>query len=185
MGYLLLFSASSLLFLNAACTVQPQPQGSPQPEFNLTGTVRDIMHGIVGPASDVVFHAVATTVDEKGTAKKFPRTDEEWDNVRNNALMLLEASNLLLIPGRSVAKAGENVKDPDVYMGPDRIQTMIDRDRATWNKLAQGMHDAVIPALQAIEAKGADALLESTDRINLTCENCHLTYWYPRERRPQ
>jgi hypothetical protein len=41
--------------------------------------------------------------DENGITHKAPRTDEEWQEVRNHALVLLEAPNLLTMEGRKVA----------------------------------------------------------------------------------
>src|SRR6266849_440582 len=106
--YLLLASAS-VLFVLAACTAQqPQPQAQqPQADLRPTATVKDIMDALVDPGSDVLWDAVETIVSAKGTEEKAPHTDEEWKNVRNHAIMLLEATNLLLVPGRRVAKPGE------------------------------------------------------------------------------
>jgi hypothetical protein len=39
----------------------------------------------------------------------------------------------------------------------------------------------VVPALQAIEAKDKDKLLEAGDAIDRACENCHLKYWYAKK----
>jgi len=41
------------------------------------------------------------------------------------------------------------------------------------------LHDATMPALQAIDAKNADGLLDAGELIDNACENCHLKYWYP------
>jgi redox-regulated HSP33 family molecular chaperone len=36
--------------------------------------------------------------------------------------------------------------------------------------------------LKAIEAKDAEGLLNTSDRIDTACENCHKHYWYPDEK---
>ena len=36
-----------------------------------------------------------------------PRTDAEWNEVRRNAIIVAEASNLLMMEGRRVAKEGK------------------------------------------------------------------------------
>jgi hypothetical protein len=78
-----LFGATAMLFL---CGV-----GSAQaPGFRPVGTVRQIMLGIVGPASDVIF----------AVPNKPPKDDAGWQAVQNSSLILAEAGNLLMIPAR-------------------------------------------------------------------------------------
>jgi len=184
---LLLVSASVMVFL-AACR---QPSGTDaavagaQPDYRTTATVKDIMDALVDPGSDVLWDSVETIVSAKGTEEKAPHTDEEWKNVRNHAIMLLEATNLLQIPGRHVAKPGEKADDPKVELSPDQIEEMINKDRASWIKFATKLHDATMESFKAIEAKDAEKLLDTGDGIDNACENCHLQYWYPNERKPE
>jgi hypothetical protein len=179
--------AGVLLFV-AGCAQQPQqPQAPPQPqaEYRTTATVKDIMDALVDPGSDYIWDSVETVVSAKGTVEKAPHTDEEWKEVRNHALMLLEATNLLQIPGRHVAKAGEKADDPKVELSPDQIEEAINKDRAAWIKYAHGLHDATMEAFKAIEAKDSEGLLNAGDGIDNACEKCHLQYWYPNENKPQ
>jgi hypothetical protein len=62
------------------------------------------MDSIVDPDADTIWGSVAII---NGKEEKAPHTNEEWVTVRRNALQLVEASNLLQIPGRHVAKPGE------------------------------------------------------------------------------
>jgi hypothetical protein len=91
----------------------------------------------------------------------------------------MEASNMLLIPGRHVARPGEK-GDPRVELPPEQIEALINQDRANFTKLASGLYDSVLPVLRAIDKKDKDALLEAGDAIDQACENCHFTYWYPK-----
>jgi hypothetical protein len=97
-------------------------------------------------------------------------------------MRLIDASDLLLGPSRRVAKTGETAKDRLIYLPPEQIQTLIDQDRATWETLVGRFRDAVVPAVRAIDARAPADLLLSTDALNISCEKCHLTYWYPNER---
>jgi hypothetical protein len=183
----LLASASVLIFLSGCTAQQQQPPApqQPQPDYQTTATVKDIMDALVDPGSDVLWDSVETVVSAKGTEEKAPHTDEEWKNVRNHAIMLLEATNLLQIPGRHVAKPGEKADDPKVELSPDQIEDMINKDRASWIKFATKLHDATMESFKAIEAKDAEKLLDTGDGIDNACENCHLQYWYPNERKPE
>jgi hypothetical protein len=180
--------AGAFLALATACTSQ-QPQAQQktgaEPEFRTTATVKDIMDALVDPGSDYIWDSVETTVSAKGVEEKAPHTDEEWKQVRNHAIMLLEATNLLQMPGRHVAKAGEKADDPKVELAPDQIEALINNDRASWIKYAHGLHDATMEALKAAEAKDKDKLLDVGNGIDEACEKCHLQYWYPNERRPE
>ena len=97
---------SILVLLAAACAQKSSQLSQQQPEYRLN-TVKDVMDSIVDPASDYIWDAVETTVSAKGVEEKAPHTDEDWKQVRRHAIMLLEATNLLQIPGRHVAKPGE------------------------------------------------------------------------------
>src|SRR5438067_525937 len=135
-----LFVLICLLVLVAACSgQQAQKAAQGEAEYRTTATIKDIMDSMVDPGSDVIWDSVETIVSAKGTEEKMPRTDEEWKNVRRHAIMLLEATNLLLIPGRKVAQAGEKADDPKVELAPEQIQTLIDQDRAAFTKFAHGL----------------------------------------------
>jgi hypothetical protein len=138
------------------------------------------MDSQVDPAADYIWDAVATTVTAKGREEKYPRTDDEWKEVRRRAIQLMEASNLLLIPGRRVAVPDQKA-DPRIELPPDQIEALINQDRAAFVSLAHGLYDSVVPALQAIEAKDKDKLLEAGDAIDQACENCHMKYWYAKK----
>lgn len=69
--------------------------GSAQsPGVQPVGTVRQLMLGMVGPASDVIF----------SVPRKAPKDDMEWAAVQNSALILGESANLLVMPSRAKDK---------------------------------------------------------------------------------
>src|SRR4051812_22606784 len=182
--------AGVLLALTCSCASQ-QPQAdqkqsaASQPEYRTTATVKDIMDALVDPGSDYVWDSVETIVSAKGTEEKAPHTDEEWKQVRNHTIMLVEATNLLQMPGRHVAKTGEKADDPKVELAPEQIEDLINKDRSAWIKYAHGLHDAAVETLKAVDAKDKDKLLDVGNSIDEACEKCHLQYWYPNEKRPE
>ena len=137
------------------------------------------MASMVMPSADFVWTAVSSTVTAAGTVDKSPKTDEEWAEVRHRAITLMEASDLILIPGRHVAGPGQIAKDPRVQLSPEEIDTLISKDRDSWVKMANALHDSVLPTLKAIDAKDPTALSDSSLAIDMACENCHLKFWYP------
>jgi hypothetical protein len=162
---------------------QAQPT-SAAPEYTPTATIKDIMLSIVDPSADVVWEAVTTVSDGGGTTERVPGTDEEWVNVRRGAVTLLEASNLLLVPGRRVAQHHEKSEAPGVELEPEQMEILINKDRAAWNSRARDLHSAAVEALQAIDAKDAQKLFDVGEHIERACENCHSHYWYPNQQLP-
>jgi hypothetical protein len=179
------FLLASFLLLAACNAQQSQDPAKIEPEFRPIATVKDLMDSIVDPAADVVWDSVSTRITIEGTEEHAPKTDEEWANVRNHALQLVEATNLLLIP-RPIARPGEKAaSEENVELSPEEIQKLVDADRPTFNNFAHGLQDAAMAALEATNKKDVQALFDSGEGIEQACEHCHMKYWYPNDVRPQ
>jgi hypothetical protein len=171
---------AGVLLSGSACTA-PQPA----PEFLNTATIKDIMDSMVDPSAEYLFDSVATIADEHGITEKAPHSDEEWQEVRRRAIQLVEAPNLLIMKGRQVALPGEQSRNPDIELQPAQIQALIDRDRPQFLDRARTLQQAALLALKASDARNKTALFEACERIDKACENCHLHYWYPNDKRAQ
>ena len=148
-------------------------------ELIKTTTIKDIMDSIVDPSGEFLFESVVTIGDEHGITEKAPQTDEEWREVRHHAVTLLEAPNLLVMSGRKVAQPSERPERPEIELGPERIQQLIDGNRVRFVNRARDLQDAATAALKAIDGKDKKALFDALMVIDKACENCHLEYWYP------
>ena len=186
----LLLLACALLVLGACTPQQPQPAqqaAAPpavgaEPQYRTEqSTIKDLMDGIVDPSADYVWDSVATIVSAAGTDERRPRTDEEWTEVRRNTIRLLEATNMLQIPGRHVARPGQKAEDPNIELTPEKIEENLNADRASWNKHAGALYDATIEVYKAIDKKDPEGILLAGDGIDQACEQCHLQYWYPND----
>ena len=156
----------------------------PQPPYTNTATIKDIMLGIVDPSADVVWNAVGTIVDPKGADERKPRADEDWEAVRYAALRLAEATNLLMVPGRKMARPGEKSVAPGVELEPEEMEALVQKDLQGWYMRANALHDVAIEALKAADAKDPEQLFEVGYHIEMACESCHRQYWYPNEKLP-
>ena len=63
------------------------------PELRLIATIRDIMDSFIDPAADHIWDAVAITVTAKGREERYPRTDEEWKELRRRAIQVMEGAH--------------------------------------------------------------------------------------------
>jgi hypothetical protein len=127
------------------------PVDSPAAMGTPVATVKQIMKGIVGPAATAVFNSVSTTVTSKGTEEKAPETDAEWEALGNSAAALIESGNLLLMGSRTV-------------------------DKGDWVKYTQDLIESGKVALKAAQARSAEQVLSSGEKVNESCDNCHRKY---------
>lgn len=175
-----------LLTVAAGCTKreEPAPSASDAPQYEAAATVKDLMQSIVDPAADQVWNAVTTVQTASGTVDTAPKTDEDWLKVRHGAVGLSEAANLLMMPGRHVARPHEKSETPGVELEPAEMEVLINKDRAAFNQRAKALHEAGMAAVAAADAKDAMKLFEVGELVERACENCHTHYWYPNEKVP-
>ena len=132
----LTFSAL-VLMLGASIAAQRAPTTSVRTLAN----VLQLHELLISPASDAVFNAASE-----------PPTDAKgWTAARNQALVLAEASNLLMVGSRV-------------------------RDNGNWMKMSRALVDAAALAASAAEKKDAKALAAATDSITVACMECHRPY---------
>jgi hypothetical protein len=175
-----------VLIAIGACQSKPAtPTTDPaQPPYVISGTIKDIMQGIVDTNADVVWQSVSAVSNEKGLQEIRPQTDEDWAKVRHGAYALAEATNLLMMPGRHVARPGEKSETPGIELEPSEMQELIDKDRPNFYKRAGALRDAALEIVAAVDKKDADKVFEVGEHIERACEDCHSHYWYPNEKIP-
>jgi hypothetical protein len=139
------------LLIVAGCEATPPPPPPPAPPYTTTLTVKQVMEWVVDPAADVIWDSVKTVITEKGTQEIAPKTDADWDKVRDGAATLMEASNALMIEGRA-------------------------RDKKEWMTAARRLGDAANQALKAAQAKNTETLFNEGGNIYKACAACHSKY---------
>jgi hypothetical protein len=182
--------SSIALLTVSACTQKeaPAPAAAAEPKipYRPTASIQDLMLAQIDANADVLWESVAVISTEKGTEERQPRTDEEWQTVRNHAIALMEGANLLMIPGRKVAHPGKVLQDSAVegILKADQIQALIDSDHVAFASRALALHDAAAAAVKAIDEKNVAQLSEVGGVIDEACEQCHTKYWYPNQAVP-
>lgn len=120
--------------------------------YENVASTKDIMTAMVIPASNALFGAT-----EKPT-------DQEWAELRKQALILAEAGNLLMMPGRMAPTTKGKAKGAAA-------------NAAAWNQAAKTMRDAGQRALSAIDQKDTDLLAGNvSEQILTSCSSCHEKY---------
>ncbi len=104
----------------APAAAAAKPAETAAVEFRTTATIKDIMDSVVDPSADYLWDSVATIVTKKGTEERRPRTDEDWKHVRRRAIAMIEATNLLIMDGRSSRKPAKSPRTRASNSGPTR-----------------------------------------------------------------
>jgi hypothetical protein len=175
--YSLILLAAPLICVLASCAA-PAPPAS---DYNTVATIKDIMDSAIDPAADYIWESLGTEVSAEGIVEKRPQNEEEWKEERRKAIILVEAANLLMMPGRHVAKPGEKAENPEVELAPEEIEALINKDRESFIKLTKDFQDMAIQQLKAVEARDIPELLRTGGDLDTKCENCHKKYWYPND----
>lgn len=150
----LLLACMVMFFASVVTAQQAAPKAAQPIGPRAIGSVKEIMDAIVDPSADAIWDSVASYITYAGIAEKAPKSDMEWKEVRNHALTLAEAGNLLMLPGRA-------------------------KDEGQWMRVARGLSDAAVIALKAADNRDVDGLLAVGETIDNACEACHEKYWYP------
>src|SRR5258706_6591137 len=130
----------AIVFGSVACA-QPAP-------FRPVMSVKELMRATVAPLSNEVFDAAVWV---NGIPTGVPTTDEEWDEVKDSALTLAEAGNLLMMTPRA-------------------------RDTSGWMVRAQELVAAALSAAKATDSKDLETMFRAGGVLDATCDACHNLY---------
>lgn len=137
----------------AGCKPAPAPAPVREPHvntnFDTTQTMRLVMTGFVQPAADIYWSGGGAGADETGLHDLAPKTPEEWTRLASGAVMLVEAGNVLQLPGRVLTPSED------------------------WLRHARRLTATAQAARKAAEAHDKDAMLEQGDRLYEACVACH------------
>jgi hypothetical protein len=175
-------AVGTLITLSACTQREASPQAIPgTPPFVTSASIIDLMSGEVDPAADALWLSVATISTREGVVQRKPNTEAEWQEERRHAIALIEASNLLMMPGRVVAYPGQMLESPpgEGDYPPEQSLAAIRKEPAVFAAFARILQQSSLSALRAIEARDADKLLEAGGDIDAACEQCHRRFWYP------
>jgi hypothetical protein len=169
-----------------AYVAQCRAGGAPTQVYS---SIKELMESIIDPSADVLWGAVRTVVDTEGVHETFPKTQEEWLDLRHAAVRIIEGGNLLMMPGREGAPAGTKSENPGIELEPAEITALIKQKRGSFDAFAKALRGLGLEALRAIDAKDIGLVLEVGGRMEDVCESCHQTFWYPQgknaPKRPQ
>ena len=111
------------------------------PGIQSVGTMSDIMLQIVFPTSNELFYV----------GRNEQKSIKDWDDLRNNILMMTEAANLLMADNRA-------------------------KDKDRWMKDAWLLWDVGSRAYKLVKVKDLEGLKALNDDLYEACQSCHEHY---------
>jgi hypothetical protein len=166
---------------DAVAQVAAAPANSPPDLSNMS--IRTIMAAMVDPSGDFLFESIADVADEHGITHKAPRTEQEWATERHHLQVLIDAPQLLIVPGRRAAEPGDRSSNPAIENEPEEVQRLLDTQHADFVQRADRLRQAATAGMKAADAQDTKALFTAITAIDKACESCHLHYWYPKDKR--
>ena len=146
-----LFLLVTSMFPSAALP-QAVPQSSPESKASAASPDEKIGPKSVGTMSDVMLQMIFPTSNELFyVGRNEEKTQKDWNDLRNNMLMLAETANLLMADNRA-------------------------KDKDQWMKDAKLLRDVATKALQLAKAKDLEGLKALNDEAYESCQSCHVHY---------
>ena len=134
----------ALYALAGAVLAQAPPAQIPSgeiPTIKSVGTMSELMIELIFPTSNEIFYV--------GRNEK--KSEKDWFDLRQNALMLAESANILMADNRA-------------------------RDKDRWMRDAKLLWDVGNKAFKFAKAKDIDGLKSLNDDLYEACQSCHEHY---------
>jgi hypothetical protein len=150
-----LFAAAACIVLLADCNQKP---AEPVAKYNIdTLPIPELMGHIVDPAAFAYWKGSGTEETAEGTKQLAPTTDEGWENLESAAAVLIEAGNMLQLPGR-----------------PREVAKYAPKEK--WMAYAQQLTAEAVLAKAAAEKHDANGVYVEGAKLYAICTACHKDY---------
>ena len=150
-----LFVAAACVALLAACNQKP---AEPVAKYNSdTLPIPELMGHVVDPASFAYWKGSGTEETAEGTKQLAPTSDEGWENLESAAASLIEAGNMLQLPGR-----------------PREVAKYAPKEK--WMAYAQQLSAEAVLAKAAAEKHDANGVYVEGAKLYQICTACHKDY---------
>ena len=145
MQSLALFLVAGALLAQAPSAQAPAEATGPKS----IGTMSELMLDVIFPTSNEIFYV----------GRNEQKSEKDWRDLQNNALMMGEAANILMAENRA-------------------------RDKERWMKDAMLLWTVGDKAFKASKARDLEALKGLNDELYEACQSCHEHYRPGYRRRP-
>ncbi|MBI1361430.1 MAG: hypothetical protein GC155_14225 [Alphaproteobacteria bacterium] len=121
-------------------------------------STQQVMKHIIDPAAVALWGRAGSVETEKGTEYLTPTSDEDWAAAENEAAIVAEGGNLLLLPGRAPTFGTEG---------------------GEWESFAHRLTQVALAVKAATAARKPDEMFKSGADLYDVCTGCHSKYYTP------
>ena len=136
----------------AACSASKPAAPPMTAKFDISLPMDELMGHVIDPAAYGYWKGSGVEVTAAGDRDLSPTTEEGWEALESAAAALIEAGNVLQLPGRG--------RSPD----------------ADWNGFAQQLTQRAVAAKAAAQHHVKKAVFDEGGRIYEVCTACHAQY---------
>lgn len=159
-------------------------EGATVEEVSETPTVyyamTDIFQTEFQGVADTAFYAY----DDDGELDASLLTEDQWasmtasaEALKATALQFTEEANIrVALPGEELFNEGKG------FIAVEDVQALIDGNPDGFKAMMAYLAQEADTTLDALEARDAAALSESSDKLYAACKSCHTVFWYPGRR---
>lgn len=151
-----ILAAAAVSVFAAACAPEsatPSDTASSDagPAYNVTLDITEFMAHVVEPVADTIWKSAGWVEDAvDGYYELYPTDDEGWLRVHDHGAMIVEAGNLMMLPGRA-------------------------RDGA-WMTYSEATSTVGLSIMRAAEAQNKEDLFQAGAQLYSVCTACHQAY---------
>jgi hypothetical protein len=139
-----------------ACSQESDP-GTPAassgsaPAYNLSLDMTEFMAHVIEPIADTLWKSAGWVLDEnEGYYELYPTDDAGWENLHNHGAMIVEAGNLMMLPGRAMEGA--------------------------WMTYSEAISTVGGRIMAAADAQDKEELFQAGAQLYSVCTACHQAY---------
>lgn len=121
------------------------------PNYNVTLDMTEFMAHVVEPIADTLWKSAGWVDDEiEGYYELYPTDDEGWLRVHDHGAMIVEAGNLMMLPGRA--------------------------QEGAWMTYSEAISTVGFRIMSAADAKNEEELFQAGAQLYSVCTACHQAY---------
>lgn len=148
--------------------------------------LHDLMKNVVAVQTQVIWDVGNQAQDDQGNPDASKLAAADWTKITDAAAKAKQASQTLARADYvQAAAAGVKIEGEgnSGALGAKQVQALIDKDPAAFRAMSQALATSMDQIGAAAKAKDAAQLFEVSGALDQVCEDCHMKFWYPEQKR--
>lgn len=148
--------------------------------------LHQLMKNVVAVQTQVVWDIGNQAQDDKGNPDASKVKPGDWGRLLQASAQVKQAAQSLATAKRvQAAGRGEKLQsegEPGAF-GAKEVQAVIDAKPEVFRAFARALVASMDSVTAAARAKDATKLFDASGAIDQICEDCHVQFWYPNQKK--